>query len=128
MLSALTARTKDTGPLPQGHMLEFAAAAATGRSSATIDIEALSEIAGLASAADKVTQRRAPLGDGCGKYILGSRGEPVIALAADAPGCSPRVDSRQKQRFAGIDIAHANDHSIVHQKRLHRGLPPRERA
>ena len=108
-------------------MLQLTATTAAGCAGTPIDVEALGEVAGFAGAADEVAQGGAALGDGRGQHLLGGGGQAIVALASDATGSAARIDTGQKQRFAGVDIAHPDDHGVVHQERFHRRLaPPRQ--
>src|SRR5690554_2703093 len=125
--SALATPAIHAGALAELHFLQGAAALLAELARAPVDEQLLLEIAGLAVAADEVAQGGAAALDGDRQDALDLRGQALVARPGNRAGGLARIDAGGEQRLAGVDVADADHHRVVHDERLHRHAPaPRQ--
>ena len=89
---------------------------------ASVNKKALGEVAGLAVGVDEVAEGGAALLDGFAEDLADGFDE-AGELRAGKSGCgSGRADAGAEERFAGVDVANADDDLVVHDDLLDRSL------
>ena len=126
--SSLAARAIRGGSSALPDFANGGAARPAGQPPSAIDGVIELEIARLATAVDVVAQRRSAFGDGVGKRRADRTDEPFQSWPRQAIRRCGRPDPRPEQRFAGVDIADADDQMIVHQRKLDRCAAAARRA
>ena len=96
---------------------------AAGFALAIVDIEFLFEVARVAVLTNKVTQGGASLVDGFLQHLFDLHTQLGKPSGGDVTRLSPGVDAAAEQGLAGVDIADANDHLVIHDVLLDRGFP-----
>ena len=94
-------------PLPQH--ADGASTARAGLPGTAIHSGVQLEVAGFALRADEVAQRAAALLQGALQHLTDGGVQPCGARCGNARRRRGGVDASGKQRFAGVDVAHAND-------------------
>src|SRR4029077_13640918 len=106
---ALAGWTEEGGALTLHDAPDLRAAAPAGKPGAIVDPVALLEVARVAVGADEVAQGRAAGADRLAQREL-DRGHQLRALFdRDLAGRLARIDARDEQAFARIDVADADD-------------------
>src|SRR6185312_7474852 len=118
--SALAAWAPERGALAQHDLPDRGAAHATRFAGAAIDVQLAEEIARRAIGTEEVAQGGAAALDRQGEDALHFHGESSVACARDGASRTTRVDAGGEQGLAGVDIAHADHHRVVHQEQFHR--------
>jgi len=91
-----------------------------GKAAAIVNPVALLEVARITVGADEVAQARAAGADRLTQREL-DRGHQLGALfERDLAGRLARIDARDKQAFARIDVADAHDAPRIHEEELDR--------
>src|SRR6185437_12148050 len=114
----LTVRTPIGHALSSSFRFYSAAASIAAFSFAAVDPQALAEVAGFAGLPGEVPQRGAAGLDGGGEHLLDGVGQDGVFLGGDASGGALRLDARQEQALAGIDVSHADHYVAVHDELL----------
>src|SRR6185312_6054860 len=118
--SALAARTPECGALAQHDLPDRRAAHATRFAGATIHVQLAEEITRCTIGTEEVAQGGAPALNCQGEDALHLQREPHVARARNGTSGAAWVDAGGEQGLAGVDIAHADHHRVVHQEQLHR--------
>jgi len=94
----------------------------TGLADAAIDEELVLEQTTQPIDVAVIVNGRPPFGDRLGQHAADFRHQTIQTRTSNASGCRAWPDARAEARLAGIDIAHSNDHLLVHDQRLDRSL------
>lgn len=76
--------------------------------------------AGLAVHAPVVTEGRTALGDSFREHLFDRRNQRIDRCARDTRGRFCRRNSGAEQSFSRVNIAYANDHTLIHEQYFHR--------
>src|SRR6185437_4519855 len=117
--SALAARTPERGALAQHDLPDRRAAHPTRFAGAAIDVQLAEEITRRAIGTQEVAQGGAAAVDRQGEDALHFHGESSVACTRDGASRTTRVDAGREQGLAGVDVAHADHHRVVHQEQFH---------
>ena len=96
--------------------LDGGAADAAGLILAIVDVEGLLEVAGGAAFVDEVAQRGATLFESGGQHFADGGGQAAVAGEREPSGGALGRDTGAEQRFAGVDVADADDDVAVHDE------------
>jgi len=121
--SALAARAVVGGALLLADHADRRTAITARLAVAAVDQALVLEVPALAIAAEKVAQRRSPVGDRLREGGADRLGQPVAALQAQAPGRHRRPDAGPEQALAGVNIADPDHSGTSEQELLDRHFP-----
>src|SRR5690606_36602210 len=85
-----------------------------------INEEFLLEVTRFAIPTDEIPQRGAATLDSLGQDALDSLGQRYVARLGNRAGSASRVDAGGKQGFAGVNVADADHHGVIHDELLDR--------
>src|SRR5579885_2301668 len=120
---ALTAGTVEAGALAQQLALDRRAAHEASLPFAAVDLQTGGESSRLAARVAIVAESRTAAADRLGQDTLGMDHDALGLCARNPAGGAARTHPRPEQNLAGVDVADARHHVLIHQEIFDRHAP-----